>query len=199
MRARSIALGALLALPMAAAAQHAGGSGGAAASRPPREAAQYDFLVGQWELTVAPKVSGLVARIHGVPKLSGTWRASRALDGWGIEDELRIVDESGNPQAYTRFVRIYDPAARLWKVVSVEVYRQQVTQGTARWTGTEMVTMGTGTDRDGRTYATRTRITRISANAFRFQQDRSYDAGRTWDEARLVIDAKRVAAGSAAR
>jgi hypothetical protein len=163
-------------------------------SRPPREASQYDFLVGQWELTVTPKVSGLAARIHGVPKLRGTWSAWRALDGWGITDELRIVDESGNPQAYTHFVRVYDSATRRWSVASVEVYRQRVAQSTAQWTADGMVSTGDGVDGDGKKYVTRTRLSRVTATSFRYQQDRSYDAGRTWDEGRLVIDAKRLAA-----
>ena len=85
------------------AAQH---DAPAASARPPREASQYDFFVGQWTLAVTPKVSGLVARIHGVPRLRGSWKGARALDGWGEEDELRITDESGNPIAYFHFVRI---------------------------------------------------------------------------------------------
>ena len=163
-------------------------------SRPPREASQYDFLVGQWELTVTPKVSGLAARIHGVPKLRGTWSAWRALDGWGITDELRIVDASGNPQAYTHFVRVYDAGARRWSVASFDVYRQRVSQSAAQWQGDAMLSTGDGVDADGKPYATRTRVTRITPTAFRYQQDRSYDGGKTWDEGRLVIDAKRLAA-----
>ena len=197
MRARSIVRAALLALvvaaPAVARAQH-GAAAPARATRPPREAAQYDFLVGQWELTVTPKVGGLVARLHGVPRLRGSWKAWRALDGWGVEDELRVVDESGNPQSLTHFVRVYDPAARRWAVSTVDAYRQQVTQATARWAGNEMVGMGRGVDGDGKPFVSRTRVTRITPNAFRYQQDRSYDDGKTWDEGRLVMEAKRVAA-----
>ena len=163
-------------------------------TRPPREASQFDFLVGQWELTVKPRVSSLAARIHGVPKLRGSWKAWRALDGWGIEDEMRIVDESGNPQGLTHVVRIYDPAAKRWTLSAVDAYRQQVTRATAQWTGTEMVSTGDGTDGEGRRYATRTRLTAITPTGFTYQQDRSYDGGKTWEEKRLVIEAKRVAA-----
>ena len=195
MHLRSFAAAAIvLALPTAGRAQHGAAAAPPSATRPPREAAQYDFLVGQWELTVTPKVSGLAARIHGVPKLRGSWKAWRALDGWGIEDELRIVDESGNPRTFTHAVRIYDQGARRWTIAAVDVYRQQLARATAQWQGGAMTTLGEGRDGEGKAYASRTRLTRITPTGFRYQQDRSYDGGKTWDEALLVIDARRVAA-----
>jgi hypothetical protein len=192
----SLIVGTLMLMhPIAAHAQHSGGAPGPA-TKAPREATQYDFLVGQWELTVTPKVSGLAARIHGVPKLHGSLRAWRALDGWGIEDEMRVVDQSGNPQALTHFVRIYDPAAKRWSIVAVDVYRQRLTQSTAQWDGTAMTSLGDGRDGEGRSYQTRTRISGITPTSFRYQQDRSYDSGKSWDEALLTIDARRVAASA---
>jgi hypothetical protein len=177
---------------------HAQQDGGAPklATKAPPEATQYDFLVGQWELTVTPKASGLAARIHGVPKLHGSLRAWRALDGWGIEDELRVVDQSGNPRALSHFVRIYDPAAKRWSIAAVDVYRQRLTQATAQWDGKAMTTLGEGRDAEGRPYRTRTRISSITPTSFRYQQDRSSDDGKRWDEALLVIDARRVAASA---
>ena len=194
MRARSWIIVAVMSLsPLIVRAQH-GPTAAPVATRAPKEASQYDFLVGQWNLTVTPKVSGLVARIHGVPKLRGSWKCWRALDGWGVEDELRIVDESGNPQALTHFVRIYDPAQRRWIVSAVDAYRQQLTQSTAQWQGAEMISTSEGTDGDGKRYTSRTRIGSITPSGFRYQQDRSYDGGKSWEEGRVVIEAKRVAA-----
>ncbi len=43
---------------------------------------------------------------------------------------------------------------------------------------------------------TRTRYYDITADAFRMQQDRSTDNGKTWEEGVLTIDAKRVAASA---
>lgn len=181
----------LLLLPATLLAQP-GGGGASRASRPPAEAREFDFLVGRWELTVTPRVSTLAARIHGPPRLRGTWRAWRALDGWGIEDELRIVDESGNPRSLAHAIRFYDPAARRWTVATVDAYRQRLTQGSAARRGGEMVATGQAIDPDGRSYVTRSRIGRVTPTSFRYQQDRSYDNGATWDEARLVIEARRV-------
>ncbi len=194
MRARSWIIVAVMTLvPVTVRAQH-GPTAAPIATKAPKEASQYDFLVGQWDLTVTPKVSGLVARIHGVPKLRGSWKCWRALDGWGVEDELRIVDESGNPQALTHFVRIYDPAQRRWTVSAVDAYRQQLTQSTAQWLGGEMISTSDGTDGNGKRYTSRTRIGSITPSSFRYQQDRSYDGGKSWEEGRVVIEAKRVAA-----
>jgi hypothetical protein len=179
--------------PIVAHGQH-GGPASRLAIKAPREASQYDFLVGQWELDVRPKVSGLAARIHGVPTLHGSLRAWRALDGWGIEDELRMVDESGNPQALSHVVRIYDPAAKRWAISTVDVYRQHMSQAFAQWDGTTMTSIGEERNGEGQSYRTRTRISRITATSFRSQQDRSYDGGRSWDEALVVIDARRIAA-----
>jgi hypothetical protein len=199
MRARALSLVAAMALlPLAVRAQHAGGGETVGETRAPREATQYDFLVGQWELTVTPKVSGLVGLIHGAPKLRGSWKGTRALDGWGVEDELRIADESGNPVAYTHFVRMYDAKAKRWVVSAVDVFRKRATISAAEWRGGEMVSTTDGLDPDGKPYRTRTRITDITPAAFHFQQDVSYDKGATWDEAHLVIDAKRTG-GSASQ
>ena len=57
-----------------------------------------------------------------------------------------------------------------------------------------MVAIGEGTDAEGKRYTSRARIGAITLSSFHYQQDRSYEGGKTWDEGRLVIDAKRVAA-----
>ena len=193
MRACALSLAAVVALlPFAARAQRTSGGESVSETNAPREAAQYDFLVGQWELTVSPKVSGLVGMIHGAPRLHGSWKGARALDGWGVEDELRIADESGNPVAYTHFVRMYDAQMKKWIVASMDVFRKRATIASSEWQGGVMVSMSDGLDPDGKPYRTRTRITDITPAAFHLQQDVSYDKGATWDEAHLVIDAKRM-------
>ena len=181
--------------PIALCAQH-GGSDAAVGTQPPREASQYDFLVGQWELVVSPKVSGLVARIHGVPRLHGSWKATRALDGWGVEDDLRIADESGNPIAYTHFTRIYDASAKHWVVSAIDVYRQRLTTSSVRWQGGEMIAVVDAIDTDGKPYRSRTHITDISPTSFHYSQDVSHDGGATWDQGHLVMEAKRTAAAT---
>lgn len=194
MDVRRLSLVCALALsPIALPGQQNSGAVPSTITRAPREATQYDFLVGEWALTITPKVSGLVARIHGMPKLHGTWKGSRALDGWGVVDELRIMDESGNPIAYTHFVRIFDATAQHWIVTAIEVYRQRVTTSIAQWQGSEMSTSADAVDPEGKPYRSRTHITDISATGFHYSQDISHDGGATWEEGHLVMDAKRAA------
>ena len=185
---------ALLAFPAAVAAQHGGAAAAPPATTAPAEASQFDFLIGEWELVVRPEARGLAARIHGAGRLAGTWKAWRALDGWGVEDELRIVDGSGNPLALSYTVRVFDATARHWSLSSLDVYRGRFTTASAEWRDGRMQLTGRGTDQEGRPYLSRTRFFDITRDGFRMQQDRSLDDGKTWTEAVLRIDAKRVAA-----
>ncbi len=191
-----LALIAIAALPSAAVAQH-DGAAAALVTKAPKEATQYEFLVGEWSLDVKQKASGLAQQIHGVPKMHGTWKAWRALDGWGIEDELRITDASGNPLALTHFVRVFDAAAKHWKVSSVDAYRGTLTSATAEWKDGGMTSMADGTDPEGKAYISRVRISGITPTAFKYSLDRSFDGGKSWDEAVLTIDAKRTSATAA--
>ena len=178
-----------------AAAQH--GHGAPVSHDPPVEPAQFQFIIGQWEIVAEPHVPGLAARIHGAPKFIGTWKAWPALDGWGIEDEIRLLDASGNPRALTQCVRVYDSRTRGWKSSSLDVYRATFTTSSGEWRNGEMHFESQGTDAEGKAYKSRTRFHAISASGFRFQQDRSYDDGKSWTEGMLKIAAKRVAATAA--
>jgi hypothetical protein len=179
---------ALVAMPAAALAQHGG-------TLPPRtappEAAQFDFLVGEWELTVTPKATGLAARLHGAPRLVGTWKVWRAFDGWGVEDELRIMDRSGNPISLTHALRTFNATRMTWLQTTLDVYRGEFTSATAGLVRGEMVVDSRGTDAEGQAYVARMRFLDIKPGSFTVRQDRSTDGGRSWDRDVLVIEAKR--------
>ena len=160
----------------------------------PKEAAQFYFMVGQWEIDLTPKVSGLAAMVHGAPRLTGTWKAWRAFDGFGIDDELRVVDASGNPVALSHAMRVYDAKARRWSVQSLDVYRAGFAQSSGQWQDGEMRTNGSGNTPEGKPSLTRTRYYDISPERFRMRQDRSTDNGATWEEGVIAIEARRVAA-----
>lgn len=188
-----------LAIPAAAGAQHAGGAAPRVTTAAPAEVAQLAFLVGEWEVTVMPKAASLATKIHGVPKLSGTWKVWRAFDGFGVEDELRIIDASGNPSALSNSMRIYDPAQGRWTQTTLDVYRGRFTTATGTWANGEFTLRSVGRDAEGTPYVQRTRFHDITPTSFRYQADRSTDGERTWETAVLRIDAKRVVATAGAR
>jgi hypothetical protein len=154
-------------------------------------AGQFDFLLGQWQLSVQPKATGLVAMIHGTPKLTGSWKAWRAFDGRGVEDEIRIIDASGNPIALNHAMRIYAGSDDSWKISGLDVYRATFSASSGQWRGGEMKTEGSGTDPEGKSYLARTRFINIKADSFTMLQDRSFDDGKTWQEAVLTVEAQR--------
>jgi hypothetical protein len=164
------------------------------AQAPAPESRQFDFLLGQWEIDVQPKVSGIAAAIHGTPKLAGTWKAWRALDGLAVEDELRVVDASGNPISLSHALRTYSKSEGRWKVQGLDAYRSHFSESSGQLQAGEMRLNGRSLDAEGRPVLTRIRYYDIGANGFRMQQDRSSDEGRTWDENVLTVVARRVAA-----
>lgn len=196
MKLHSFVFAVLLCAPLAAGAQHDAPAGGAGAAAAPGAAAQFDFMLGQWELEVHPKVSGLAAMIHGAPTLAGTWKAWRVLDGLGIEDEMRIVDASGNPISLSRALRVYARGEDHWKVSGVDAQRGRLSAASGQLTNGEMRMEGSSTDAEGKPTLTRTRYYGITADSFHMQQDRSTDNGQSWEEGALIIDAKRVAASA---
>ena len=163
-----------------------------AQSAPP-ESRQFDFLLGQWDLEVHPKVSGIAAAIHGAPRLTGTLKARRTLDGLAIEDETRVVDASGNPISFSHALRTYSKGEARWKVGGLDVFRSRFSESSGTFQGGEMRLNGRGFDPEGHPVLTRVRYYDIGADAFRIQQDRSSDEGRTWDEGVVTISARRVA------
>ena len=183
----------LLAVPALLAAQHAPGAGPAPVRPAPAEARQFDFLLGQWELDVKPQATTLAARIHGVPKMLGTWKAWRALDGWAVIDELRITDESGNPRSLTSATRMYDANARQWVVSTADAYRNVMTTSSAKWADNRMTAESKGTDAEGKPYLSRSRYVSVTPTSFTFEQERSTDDGKSWTRT-LSIQAKRVSA-----
>ena len=185
---------ALYALSLIATTAHAQHRGAAPAPTAPAEARQLDFLIGQWELTVKVPAQGLAQKIHGAPKLVGVWKAWRAFDGFGIEDELRITDLAGTPIGLASALRIDDRATKAWSLTLLDVYRAKYTPATGEWKDGTLTQTSRGTDPEGKAVLTRSRFYEITPKSFRFQQDRSFDEGKSWTEGTLRIEATRVAA-----
>lgn len=158
------------------------------------ESHQFDFLLGQFELEVTPKINSVVAMIHGTPKLVGTWKAWKVFDGRGIEDELRIVDANGNPVLMSRSLRIYIAADQRWRITGADGYRGRVNDGTARFRDGTMTSEGRILEAQEKVVQTRSRYVDVGPTGFTLVQDRSEDGGKTWEEGSVTIKATRTAA-----
>lgn len=189
----AVVIGLLAIAPSLQAQQHAP-SGATSPTVAPKEGAQFDFLIGQWEVVAKPLAKTLGQKIHGVQKLPGVWKAWRALDGWGIEDELRLTDPSGNPRLLAHTVRFYDSNVHKWALNAIDVYKAVTSASTAELKGKDMVSNGQGKEAEGGAYLSRASFTKITAQTFTYRLDRSYDNGKTWTEGVTTIEAKRVAA-----
>jgi hypothetical protein len=188
---RLLVVVAMILVGKSAQAQHGGGQPAPSHTAPP-EATQYNFLVGQWDLVVKPAATGLAQKVHGTPKLVGTWKAWREFDGWGIEDVVLITDWSVNPLCLNHAMRYFDATLKKWRGIGLDVYRSVVTNSVAEMRDGVMVTNSSGRDADGKAFLSRARYADITPNGFLFIQERSMDNGKTWDE-NLRIEAKRTA------
>ncbi|MEP6483325.1 MAG: hypothetical protein ABJB01_02665 [Rudaea sp.] len=156
-------------------------------------AKQFDFLLGQWELDVHPKISSLAAMIHGTPKLTGTWKAWRAIDGRAIEDEMRIVDASGNPLTLDRSLRFFAAGDHIWRMIGLDLQHSRTHESVGHF-GDGQMQVENHYDEDGKSILMRTHYFDISTDAFRLRQERSVDGGATWEDFSVSIDAKRISA-----
>lgn len=196
-RLRALCVITILAAATAPAQQPGTAAAPRSPSTAPRESEQFAFLVGQWEVTVTPKINSLAARIHGSPKYLGTWKAWRAFDRFGIEDELRIMDRSGNPYSLTHTLRFYDATQARWSLTSLDVYRSGFSNAVAELRGSELMVTSAGRDAEGKAYLQRARFFDITPTSFRYQADRSFDSQRTWETGVLRMEARRIAATAA--
>jgi len=165
---------------------------GAGAATAP-EARQFDFLLGQWQVSGQVKVSGLMAMIHGQPRLAGSWKGWRSADGQGIEDELTLTNASGTPLSAVHFTRRFSREENCWKITGRDADKGALPAATARQQGDEMLMTSSGATPEGKRYRNRTHYLAITPAGFRMVQDRSYDDGKTWDTGAVTLDVRRTA------
>lgn len=169
-------------------------SAGAAEDGPhpqaPPETAQFAFLIGAWDCTtrsMKPDGSGFA---EGQARWTGYW----ILDGWAIQDDWESTRPDGQAVRGTN-IRSFNPKTRKWD-------NRWLSSGTLQWVyfeaeeqGDTMVMIGgEGRDRAGRDYVDRNLFHEITADAWKWRKDRSFDGGKTWLEGVAFIEARRVGA-----
>jgi len=153
---------------------------------PPPEATQFDYLVGDWTFTGVWKLP------NGERQGVGTWKARKALDGFGVVDEWRVLDRPGGSTVILGTTyRIYNRAKSHWDMRFLNVFNAKWDEQYAEWRDGEMHLWWTSEDQRG-TFQVRVRYYDISENSFRWRADRSYDGGVTWIENWLTMEVTRV-------
>jgi hypothetical protein len=153
------------------------------APAPPTEAHEFDFLLGAWDIDIASKDPNLP------PKMRGRWTAKRGGDGFLIEDEYRVFDDSGGTAYLGETFRAYDVAAKRWEFRFVEPFTGKWHEGTGHREGNEM-----HLEQRGPSSILRIRYYNIGSDRFSWVGDMSFDGGKTWLEATLRIEARRASA-----
>jgi hypothetical protein len=138
-----------------------------------RNADAFDFLLGEWQITMLVMPEGSTVGRRAIS------RVQPILDGTGLLDEIRHLDEAGQVNFRGASFRTYVPDSDVWYVVwmmaNVEGYselRAEAVDGGVR-------TTGRGRDPGGELIE-QGRYHDISADGYSFTLDRSYDGGRTW-------------------
>jgi hypothetical protein len=147
----------------------------------------FEFLLGEWRIEGAPRVSALVARFHGVPRYTGRWRASRA--GGAIVDVLRLTDGQGVERVHTRYERRLSPTTGKWVTRETNRLGETTVSSTITVQGRDVILLTPGGTEAG--LRIRARFIEISATRFRYVRERSTDGGRTWEEPTLTLSAHR--------
>lgn len=140
---------------------------------------QLDLFVGHWEVREIGKGDDapIVARSHGY----------YILDGFVLQEDYRGLDPAGHVGFRGTSIRTFDPAtgkiAIQWMVASSAAYTHIV----AERDGDDIVSTGEGRDWAGREFMERFRYFDITADSRKFEMERSYDGGETWQAISRIV------------
>jgi hypothetical protein len=138
-----------------------------------RNANAFDFLIGEWDLTMSTLPAGsMVGR-------RATLSARPILDGAALFDEIRHIDDAGTVNFRGAAFRTYLADRDRWYIVWMMANVEGCTELTAQVLDGEVHTRGKGRDPGGELLE-RGRYHDISGDGFSFTLERSNDSGRTW-------------------
>lgn len=177
-------------LTAVAAATAFGGSGYADSAPVPSASAQYDFLLGEWDLeaaTMQPDQSMMPG--------TGTMIVYPIHDGRTLQADMRVEFVDGTGFVGTT-MRTYDAANENWAVSWIPAGAQAGAGAVAVWQDDRMVeTWPPGQDQHGAFENTLT-LDEISENRFVVSADRHYVNGPTIEGVWHYIAMRREPAGS---
>ena len=145
-------------------------------------AAEFDYLLGDWEFTGTNQEYG---------KVQGYWSAVR-LDKGQILDEYRVVGDQGETYYVTTTLRNYNGALDRWELVGADGGAGLQDMGTGHWAGGEMKIEQTFGVAAGNPSQWRIRYDDIGPDHFSWSADRSPDGGKTWAVKFQQLEARRI-------
>jgi hypothetical protein len=145
----------------------------------------FDYLLGDWEYTAVRKMP------DGPQKFRGYWSALKLADGQ-VLDEYRVVSDEGETWYVTTTLRNYNPFEDRWELIGANEGSGLLDFGTARREGGEVRIEQSFGVASGEPSTLRIRYYDIQKDRFSWTADRSADAGKTWLEGFMQIEARRI-------
>jgi len=137
----------------------------------------YDALLGDWNVDVVDYDADGSRRTY-----KGEWHFAWVLEGRAMQDVLIVPPRGlreGQPIQGNRYgttVRVYDPAADVWRITWINPVSGAITTLTGRREGEEIVQEGK--DADGS--LNRWIFSEVTAQSFRWRGEISIDGGKSW-------------------
>ena len=135
------------------------------------EASQFDFWVGEWELTWDSQQTGGAEGQEG----KGTNKIYRILGECVIHENFTAADGSLIGQSWS----MYNPRTREWRQTWVDNQGSYLLF-TGKFENGEMELRTAPVERNGQTFISRMVFRNIEANSINWDWQRSTDNGETW-------------------
>lgn len=149
----------------------------------PQAAGQFDFFIGEWNTElVAYNLDGEV--INTIP---GNWRVEKVNGGRMIVDRYESSLPNGVELSGGTTLRTYSPETKRWEMVFLTpMQANMVQQFAANYEDGEIRGSAYGVDLDGVETWAKIRFFNISENSFEWEQEVSWDNGKSWFRTRTI-------------
>ncbi len=144
---------------------------------PPKEASQFDFLLGDWRArTTRYRPDGSEIGGYG-----GTWRARHLHDTRMVFDEFTALLDDGSEISYMATLRTYSTATQRWEMTFLIAHQPQlISSFSGIFEDGEMKLDGFGRTLEGEPVVARVRFFEITPTSFHWENRVSLDGGDTW-------------------
>ena len=145
---------------------------------PPKEASQFDFLLGDWTAR-AKRYRPDGSEIGGY---GGTWRARHLHDARMVLDEFTARLDDGSEISYMATLRTFSTATQRWEMTFLLAHQPQlITSFSGIFEDGEMKLDGSGRTLAGEPVIARVRFFDITPRSFQWENRVSLDGGATWN------------------